>query len=83
MLLLPSASSAAPPLGATPAEVDAVRSATLGLTCVAGVMGAPAVSAPVLEVPLASGRSAPVGLCLVGPRGADLSLLDLAATWAT
>jgi Asp-tRNA(Asn)/Glu-tRNA(Gln) amidotransferase A subunit family amidase len=83
VLLLPSASSAAPPLGATPAEVDAVRSATLGLTCVAGVLGAPAVSAPVLEVPLASGRSAPVGLCLVGPRGADLSLLDLAATWAT
>ena len=83
VLLLPSASSAAPALGATAAEVDAVRSATLGLTCIAGVLGAPAVSAPVLEVPLASGRSAPVGLCLVGPRGADLSLLDLAATWAT
>ncbi|OII23969.1 hypothetical protein BIV04_05535 [Frigoribacterium sp. MCBA15_019] len=83
VLLLPSASSAAPSLGATPAEVDAVRSATLGLTCVAGVLGAPAVSAPVLEVPLASGRRAPVGLCLVGPRGSDLSLLDLAATWAT
>lgn len=83
VLLLPSASSAAPSLGATPAEVDAVRSATLGLTCVAGVLGAPAVSAPVLEVPLASGRRAPVGLCLVGPRGSDLYLLDLAATWAT
>ena len=83
VLLLPSASSAAPALGATAAEVDAVRSATLGLTCIAGVLGAPAVSAPVLEVPLASGRRAPVGLCLVGPRGADLSLLDLAATWAT
>jgi amidase len=83
VLLLPSASSAAPSLGATPAEVDAVRSATLGLTCVAGVLGAPAVSAPVLEVPLASGRRAPVGLCLVGPRGADLSLLELAATWET
>lgn len=83
VLLLPSASSAAPSLGATAAEVDAVRSATLGLTCVAGVLGAPAVSAPVLEVPLASGRSAPVGLCLVGPRGADLALLGLAASWAT
>lgn len=83
VLLLPSASSAAPSLGATAAEVDAVRSATLGLTCVAGVLGAPAVSVPVLEVPLASGRRAPVGLCLVGSRGSDLSLLDLAATWAT
>jgi len=82
VLLLPSASSAAPSLGATAAEVDAVRSATLGLTCIAGVLGAPAVSAPVLEVPLASGRRAPLGLCLVGPRGGDLSLVDLAATWA-
>ncbi|MBF4600651.1 DUF3225 domain-containing protein [Frigoribacterium sp. VKM Ac-1396] len=83
VLLLPSASSAAPSLGATAAEVDAVRSATLGLTCIAGVLGAPAVSAPVLEVPLASGRRAPVGLCLVGPRGTDLGLLGLAASWAT
>ncbi|ROS50281.1 Asp-tRNA(Asn)/Glu-tRNA(Gln) amidotransferase A subunit family amidase [Frigoribacterium sp. PhB24] len=83
VLVLPSASSAAPSLSATAAEVDAVRSATLGLTCIAGVLGAPAVSAPVLEVPIAPGRQAPVGLCLVGPRGGDLALLDLAATWAT
>ena len=83
VLVLPSASSAAPSLSATAAEVDAVRSATLGLTCVAGVLGAPAVSAPVLEVPMVSGQRAPVGLCLVGPRGSDSSLLDLAATWAT
>ncbi|WP_371740797.1 AtzH-like domain-containing protein [Frigoribacterium sp. CFBP 13712] len=53
VLLLPSASSAAPSLSASAAEVDAVRSATLGLTCVAGVLGAPAVSAPRLEVPVA------------------------------
>lgn len=52
VLLLPSASSAAPSLSASAAEVDAVRSATLGLTCVAGVLGAPAVSAPRLEVPV-------------------------------
>ncbi|MET4052381.1 amidase [Frigoribacterium sp. PvP054] len=83
VLLLPSASSAAPSLGATPAEVDVVRSATLGLTCIAGILGAPAVSAPVLEVALPSGRRAPVGLSLVGPRGADLGLLGLAASWAT
>ena len=83
VLLLPSASSAAPSLGATPAEVDVVRSATLGLTCIAGILGAPAVSAPVLEVALPSGRRAPGGLGLVGPRGADLALLGLAASWAT
>lgn len=97
VLLLPSASSAAPSLSATAAEVDAVRSATLGLTCVAGVLGAPAVSAPVLDVPVeatrqgpgsasrapdgASRRRAPVGLCFVGPRGSDLALLGVAAAW--
>ena len=89
VLLLPSASSAAPSLSATSAEVDAVRSATLGLTCIAGALGAPAVSAPVLGVPggpgsrvaSAAGRTAPVGLCLVGPRGSDLALLGLAAAW--
>jgi amidase len=58
VLLLPSASSAAPSLSATPAEVDAVRAATLGLTCVAGVLGAPAVSAPLLNVPVAGAAAA-------------------------
>ena len=96
VLLLPSASSAAPSLSATSAEVDAVRSATLGLTCVAGVLGAPAVSAPLLQVPgdgsrhaalaaegrpVVTSRPAPVGLCFVGPRGSDLALLAAAAAW--
>ncbi|AMM19315.1 hypothetical protein AX769_03180 [Frondihabitans sp. PAMC 28766] len=75
ILLLPSASSAAPPLAATPPEFDRVRSATLGLTCIAGVGGFPAVSAPLLTVP-----GGPVGLCLVGPRGSDLALVEVAAT---
>jgi amidase len=96
VLLLPSASSAAPSLSATSAEVDAVRAATLGLTCVAGVLGAPAVSAPLLQVPgdgsrvgaiaaearrVVAPRPAPVGLCFVGPRGSDLALLRSAAAW--
>ncbi|WP_423921633.1 AtzH-like domain-containing protein [Frigoribacterium sp. 2-23] len=75
VLLLPSASSAAPSLGATAAEVDATRTATLGLTCVAGVGGYPAVSAPVMRV-----SGGPVGLCLVGPRYTDLALIELAAS---
>ncbi|ARC58497.1 Glutamyl-tRNA(Gln) amidotransferase subunit A [Frondihabitans sp. 762G35] len=74
ILLLPSASSAAPPLSATPAEFDAVRSATLGLTCIAGIGGFPAVSAPLMRV-----SGGPVGLCLVGPRGSDLALVEVAA----
>jgi len=71
VLLLPSASSAAPPIDA-PAEVlDAVRGATLRLTAVAGATGRPGLSVPVLQVP------EPVGLCLVGPQGSDLALVDL------
>ncbi|BDZ48438.1 hypothetical protein GCM10025867_06790 [Frondihabitans sucicola] len=77
ILLLPSASSAAPSLAATPAEFDAVRSRTLGLTCIAGIGGYPAVSAPLLRV-----AGGPVGLCLVGPRGTDLALVRVAASLA-
>lgn len=77
ILLLPSASSAAPSLTATAAEFDRIRSNTLGLTCIAGVGGYPAVSAPLLSVP-----EGPVGLCLVGPRGSDLALVGVAAALA-
>jgi len=75
VLVLPSASSAAPRLEASAEEVDRVRGATLRLTCLAGVTGRPAVSAPLLRV-----AGGPVGLCLVGPRGSDLALVDLAAS---
>ncbi|WP_382304710.1 AtzH-like domain-containing protein [Herbiconiux sp. UC225_62] len=78
ILLLPSASSAAPALDAPADVIAAARAATLRMTAVAGTGGYPAVSAPVLRVPDPSG-SAPVGLCFVGARGADLALIDLAA----
>lgn len=73
VLLVPSASSSAPAVDATPDQLDAVRGATLRLTAIAGITGRPGLSIPVLNVP------EPVGLCLVGPRGSDLALLDLAA----
>lgn len=73
VLLLPSASSAAPPIAAPPARIDAVRGATLRLCCIAGLTGRPALGIPALTT-----RDGPVGLCLVGPRGSDLALLDLA-----
>ncbi|GAA2249156.1 DUF3225 domain-containing protein [Herbiconiux moechotypicola] len=81
VLLLPSASSAAPQLTASADEIATVRAATLRMTSVAGAGGFPAVSAPLLRVP-APGGTAPVGLCLVGPRGSDLALIDLATTVA-
>jgi Asp-tRNA(Asn)/Glu-tRNA(Gln) amidotransferase A subunit family amidase len=74
VLLLPAAAAPAPQATADPAAIDAVRAATLRLTCVAGILGAPALSAPVLEV-----QGAPLGLCLVGLRDSDDALLHWAA----
>lgn len=74
VLLVPSASSPAPSVDASAAILDAVRGATLRLTAIAGITGRPALSVPVLSVP------EPAGLCLVGPRGGDLALIDLAET---
>ncbi|QTE28237.1 amidase family protein [Pengzhenrongella sicca] len=86
-LLLPSASSAAPPVDVAGGELDLVRARTMRLTCLAGITGRPALSVPVLSVPVLSvpgggghnggGGSSPVGLCLVGPRCADLALIDM------
>jgi len=73
VLLLPSASSPAPDATAPTAVVEASRAATLRLTCLAGITGRPAVSAPVTTV-----DGAPVGLGLVGTRDGDLATLALA-----
>lgn len=76
-LLLPTASSPAPWRSAAPGapEIERARAATLGLTCLAGIAGAPGVSLPLLTV-----DGAPVGLSAVAAPGADRDLTDLAAT---
>jgi Asp-tRNA(Asn)/Glu-tRNA(Gln) amidotransferase A subunit family amidase len=71
VLAMPAASGPAPARTATAARVEADRAATLRMTCLAGLCGAPAVSLPLLP--------GPVGLCLVGPPGTDSGLLQLAA----
>ncbi|MEU4657362.1 amidase [Streptomyces sp. NPDC023723] len=75
VLVLPSASGPAPSRGATGARIEAERAATLRMTCLAGLAGAPALSLPLLRLP--DGR--PAGVCLLGPPGADHTLLALAA----
>jgi Asp-tRNA(Asn)/Glu-tRNA(Gln) amidotransferase A subunit family amidase len=75
ILLLPSAASVAPQATADAASVDAVRLQTLRLTCVAGILGAPALSAPLLEI-----DGAPLGVCLIGPRHSDDALIHRAAS---
>ncbi|HEY2206730.1 MAG TPA: amidase [Pseudonocardia sp.] len=76
VLLLPSASSAAPPRDTDPgsADLEAARAATLRMTCLAGLAGAPALSLPLAEV-----DGAPLGITAMGAPGADRDLLDLAS----
>ena len=74
VLVLPTTPTAAPSRSADAAELDAVRSATITMTCLASILRRPAVSAPVLE-----SEGAPVGLSLVGPSGSDLDLVARAS----
>lgn len=74
VLVVPTTSGAAPATDAPPGVIEASRTATLHLTALAGVAGAPAVSIPVLR----NSRGTPVGLCLIGAPDTDLDLLDIA-----
>ncbi|GLI28135.1 hypothetical protein ARHIZOSPH14_23770 [Agromyces rhizosphaerae] len=76
LLLLPSAASVAPAFDAEGADIEAVRQATLRMTAVAGATGRPALSIPGLEL-----DGAPLGTCVVGPRGGDLDLIARAGGW--
>ncbi|WNM23716.1 AtzH-like domain-containing protein [Demequina capsici] len=76
ILVLPSAASSAPRLDADPGYLQDVREATLSMTAIAGLTGRPALSVPWMLTP-----GGPVGACLVGPRGSDLSLIETALAW--
>jgi amidase len=83
VLVLPSASSVALPILADVGLIERTRAGTLRLTCIAGITGRPALSVPLLNLPQpGSLLPAPVGVCLVGPRGSDLALIDLAESLA-
>lgn len=76
VLVLPTAASTAPSIGADARTLDALRESTLGMTAIAGLTGRPALS-----VPLAMTDDGPIGVCLVGPRGSDLALINRAIGW--
>ena len=78
ILLLPTTPTAAPLRSADAASLDAARTATISLTCLAAITGRPALSAPLLSVE----GVPPVGLSLLGPRGSDLDLVARAAALA-
>ncbi|MBR7829139.1 hypothetical protein KDK95_22720, partial [Actinospica sp. MGRD01-02] len=77
VLVLPATPTAAPLRTADAATLDAVRTATITLTCLAPILGRPAISAPLLE-----SDGAPVGLSLLGPRGSDVELVRRAGALA-
>lgn len=78
ILLVPSASSVAPSATADDEQLERIRAATLRLTCIAGITGRPGLSVPLFAMEREwSAVDLPVGLCLVGPRGTDLALIDL------
>jgi len=73
VLCMPSAPSIALLKNARGEELEQFRSHALALLCVAGLAGLPQAS-----LPLASYGGCPIGVSLVGPRGADFRLLALA-----
>ena len=72
-LVQPAAGGPAPPRHMDDEDKIRARAGTLRLTCPAGLAGMPAVVLPGGRLP-----EGPVGLCLVGHRGSDLSLATLA-----
>ena len=73
VIALPSAPGPAPKRDTPMEELDAVRGRNLQLTCVAGLAGLPQVSIPAGRI-----DGGPVGFGLIGPRGSDRALLNLA-----
>ena len=77
VLAFPTSPGPAPLLTATPAEQDAVRAGTMGVTALSGLAG-------LCEVTLPAGRAegAPVGFSLLAAPGRDRAVLTLAAALA-
>ena len=76
VLVVPAASSIAPLVRDAAAggpAIEAQRARTMRLTCLAGLVGLPAVA-----VPLVTASGLPTAVTLVGPPGSDLALIDLA-----
>ena len=73
VLCLPTSPGIAPKCGASGVELDDFRGRAMALLCAAGLAGLPQIS-----LPLARLNNCPLGLSLVGRRGADMELLTLA-----
>ncbi|MCC2112920.1 MAG: amidase [Hyphomicrobiales bacterium] len=73
VLILPTVPGIAPALSATDSELERFRERALKLLCASGLTGLPQIS-----LPLAIVDGCPLGVSLIGPRGSDRALIDLA-----
>jgi amidase len=73
ILVFPTTPGVAPKLRTPESELNAFRGRLLEMLCPAGHAGLPQLSMPVAKF-----DGAPVGMSIVGPRGADMTLLALA-----
>ena len=78
ILVQPAASTPAPPPLMSDQDKAAMRAGTLRLNCIASIAGLPAVVMPAALV-----ENLPVGVCLVGRRDTDRTLVALARQAAT
>ena len=76
-ICLPTAVGPAPLLGRAQQERRTLQARGSCLTTIAGTSGTPQINLPLAEV-----NGAPVGLSLIGPRGADEALIALAVELA-
>lgn len=73
IVVAPTAPSIAPHVDASASDLDEFRLRTMRLTCIAGLVGLPQVT-----IPAGALDGCPIGLSLIGAKGTDLNLIDLA-----
>jgi amidase len=73
VLMLPSVPSIAPLCDIGGEALQAFRERALAILCISGLS-----SLPQVNMPLATFEGCPLGISLIGPRGSDLALVELA-----
>ncbi|MEC7491185.1 MAG: amidase [Pseudomonadota bacterium] len=71
VIFMPTA-PVSPKRDADASEVENFRARTMGLTCPAGLSGSPQISIPITNA------DEPIGISIMGPRGSDEALLQMA-----